>query len=167
MFYEFLVSGAATVTSSSAGLSSNPPGAGRAAETAGGHVGSVCYPVRPPFSQAEAVCGGTSSEQTAYHPAGKTASFCLNHKFYVEEVDLWTSSVISTTIFLCVRLEFRTLKPLISSWSHWLPGSLKLRRFWGCKIPTAAPTSLSSRNAWRSWRFVFSLSWLTLPLISM
>lgn len=75
MFDGFLVSGAAAVTSSRSGLSSNSPGAGRAAETAGGHVGSICCPVRPPFSQAEAVWGGTSSEQTADHLAGKEATF--------------------------------------------------------------------------------------------
>jgi len=90
------VSGVAAVPSSGAGLASDSPRTGRATETAGGHISSICYPVRSPFSQPAADFSGTGTQQTAHHPAGKRKKIYDTYGF-----DFSQSTIQNTELYFC------------------------------------------------------------------
>lgn len=144
-----LCPGGAPVPRTGPGLAPGPPGAGRPAEAAGGHISSVCHPVRPPLPHPAAGCCGAGAHQAAHRSAGRERK-----DLSADSIEAESESFYGCFSLPLLRLESKTTRPLTISWILWGAGSWKLRKLWKLKIPTAPPTSSSSRTAWRSSRFV-------------
>lgn len=121
-FYGYFALGGAPIPSSSAGLPAGSPRTGRSAETAGGHIISICHPVRSRLSHPTAGRCGAGAYQTAHHSAGREKGFMTN----CPEFKLLI--LYSVTFLFNTRPEFKTMNSLMISWIHWDAGLLKLRR---------------------------------------